>query len=448
MKKTTLFTLLTLFSLGMVFAQQRCDRNLKIAQKYLEKRTDIRPELRDEIESSLDSCSADNGKYFYVKGILELRTQPNPNYAAALDHFKTSAQYDFTRAKTYLGYFYKNGWSTPINFTESLYWIEQAAEDGDDNALYTLGYYYLKGLGDLEPDYEKAVSYFEQSEHKMAKHWLAFCKYFGFGTDQDQYDAENLLETTDTPNSAELLAFLEDAQYGTTLDFEEFEDSGTAVTTNFFDTSENQVLYGLWLEKDWMNEQVIRKLPVVLTTGYHNESESNFSIEIHDDDYSFKIGATGHLETSNLLVELPSPFSEELLHYNIKDVTLNKDIETGIYDMNGEIWVEEFKEDGSPITIRIYSEEALARKIDNSFGLYPTVFSNSLNFKFTVEHQSTVTMSLYDLSGTTEKTIDFGTVQAGEHTFEFSASELDPENLIAVLSVNNLRFARQVIKVN
>ena len=83
------------------------------------------------------------------------------------------------------------------------------------------------------------------------------------------------------------------------------------------------------------------------------------------------------LETSNLLVELPSPFSEELLHYNIKDVTLNKDIETGIYDMNGEIWVEEFKEDGSPITIRIYSEEALARKIDNSFGLYPTVFSNS-----------------------------------------------------------------------
>ena len=116
--------------------------------------------------------------------------------------------------------------------------------------------------------------------------------------------------------------------------------------------------------------------------------------------------------------------------------------------MNGEIWLEEFKEDGSPVTIRIYSEEALARKIDNSFSLYPTVFSNSLNFKFTVEHQSTITMTLYNLSGTIEKTIDFGTVQTGEHTFEFPASELNPKNMIAVLSVNNLRFARQVIKVN
>ncbi|MGY0408379.1 MAG: hypothetical protein ACWIPJ_08510, partial [Polaribacter sp.] len=122
MKKFYFLSFTFYFVLSSVVAQSTCDKNLTIAKKYLEKRLDIREVLLKEIENSLDSCPANNGNYFYVKGLIELRKKPTPNYDVAFKYFKTSADYNFTRAKTYLGYFYKNGWSTPnrIDYIKSL----------------------------------------------------------------------------------------------------------------------------------------------------------------------------------------------------------------------------------------------------------------------------------------------------------------------------------------
>lgn len=449
MKKNHLFSLTFYFVLSSVTAQNTCDRNFEIAKKYLETRLDIREALLEEIENSLDSCSANDGKSFYVKGLVELRKKPTPNYDVAFEHFKTSADYNFTRAKTYLGYFYKNGWSTPIDYTQSLYWIEQAANENDDNALYTLGYYYLKGLADLEPDYEKAVFYFEQSNHKMAKHWLAFCKYFGFGIDKDEVDAEDLLETVDTPNSEELLAYLEDLQ-NDTLDFDEFSSSEQAIPTNLFYTNESENLYGLWLEKDWKNEKIVRKLPVIIETDINDPTK--FNINIEEETYSVDVNKQGQLVSQNLLISLASPFSNpnepEINTYRVKEINMTKDNKEGIYDVNCITWMEEYKEDGPPITIRVYSDEALARRIDRTFKVYPAIFREKLNFSLTIEHESNISLSLFDLSGNMVKTKDYGKNQVGELTFEIITDNIPMKNYIAVLYVNNLRFARQVIKVN
>lgn len=449
MKKFTLLSLTFYFVLSSVTAQNTCDRNLEIAKKYLEKRLDIREALLEEIESSLDSCPVNDGKSFYVKGLIELRKKPTPNYEGAFENFKTSAQYDFTRAKTYLGYFYKNGWATYIDYNQSLSWIQQAADEEDDNALYTLGYYYLKGLAGLEPDYDKAVSYFEQSNHKMAKHWLAFCKYFGFGIDKDEVDAEDLLETVDTPNSEELLAYLEDLQ-NDNLDLEEFSSSEQATPTNLFHTNESENLYGLWLEKDWKNEKIVRKLPVVIETVINGPTK--FNINIEEETYSVNVNDQGQLVSQNLLISLPSPFSDpnepEINTYRVKSITMTKDKEKEIYDIECVTWIEEYQEDGPPITIRVYSDEALARRIDRTFKVYPTIFREKLNFSLTIEHNSNITLSLFDLSGNMVKTQDYGENEAGELTFEFITESVPIKNYIAVLYVNNLRFARQVIKVN
>ena len=115
MNRIIQITLTLLIHLGITHGQNRCDKNLEIAQEYLEKRKNMQQGLRDEIKRSLDSCPTNDGPSYYVRGLLELRTQPNPNYLEAFNYFKTAAQYNHTKAKTYLGYFYKNGWSTPTN---------------------------------------------------------------------------------------------------------------------------------------------------------------------------------------------------------------------------------------------------------------------------------------------------------------------------------------------
>ncbi|WGH74307.1 tetratricopeptide repeat protein [Tenacibaculum tangerinum] len=430
-------------------AQSTCEKNLTIAKKYLEKRHNIREALLEEIKTSLDSCPANNGKYFYVKGLIELRKKSTPNYDSAFEHFKTSAEYGFTRAKTYLGYFYKNGWSRPIDYNQSLYWIQQAANEEDNNALYTLGYYYLKGLANLEPDYDKAVSYFEQSNHKMAKHWLAFCQYFGFGIAKDEVNAENSLETIDTPNSKALLAYLNNLQHDT-VDFEMFTSPEQAISTNLLHTNESENLYGLWLEKDWKNKKTIRKLPIIIETGSNNDTK--FNIKIEEQTYSIVVDDKGKLVSKDVLISLPSPFSlpnkPELNTYRITCIDMTKDTREGIYDIECVTWIEEYKEDGPPITIRVYSDEALAKKIDKTFTVYPTIFREKLNFSVTTEHQSNIRLSLFDVSGNMVKTKNYGECKSGKLTFEFLTNDVPMRNYIAVLHVNNLRFARHVIKVN
>jgi hypothetical protein len=446
MKSFTL--LLFYFLLSSVVAQSICDKKITIAKKYLEKKLNIKKALLDEIETSLDSCQINNGKFFYVKGLIELRKKPYPNYNVALEYFKASAECNFTRAKTFLGYFYKNGWGTPIDYNQSLYWIEQAANEKDDNALYTLGYYYLKGLANLEPDYNKAVSYFERSNHEMARHWFAFCQYFGFGIKKDRTNAKKLLKTLNSQNSEELLAYLKDLQ-SITLDFEEFTYSKQTVKTNLLHINKGEILYGLWLEKDWKNEKIIRKLPVIIETDINDFTK--FKLKIEEETYSIDFNEHGQLVSQDILISLTSPFSfpnkPEINTYRLDNINISKDNDN-IYYIDCITWIEEYKEDGSPITIKIYGNEAFAERIDRTFKVYPTLFTEKLNFSLEIERESNISLSLFDMGGNIIKIMDYGKRKAGEHTFELITDNIPIKNYIAVLYVNNLKFARQIIKIN
>jgi hypothetical protein len=450
MKKITFLLLILVLSTNSSWSQNRCDRSLKIAKKYLEKKLTISEALRLEIAQSVDSCYSDTGLSFYVKGLLEFRKNPSPNYEGAFNSFNQSAQLGYTRAKTFLGYIYKNGLGVPTDLNKSLSWITEAANDGEDNALYTLGYYHLKGMAGLEADYEVAVSYFEQSEHHMAKHWLAFCKFYGFGIDKDEYEAENILETNHLPDSENLLAFLDN---NFDHEFANFEsESSSSNYSNFFNAQVNDTLYGVWLEKDWKNEKVLRELPIVLHTISADQNSSKLSLLIEEANYVFDINSLGELITPNFTLTLQAPFTNpsepEYLHYKFQNATVKLNNETGIYSMNPLIWIDEYKEKSSPVTMRIYSEEALKNRINNSFILYPTIFNEVLNFSFEIEYNSSISMSLYDLSGNLVANQVFGSFTPGKHDLQFNSNQVQAQNYIAVLHVNNLRFARQVLKSN
>ncbi|WP_299110217.1 tetratricopeptide repeat protein, partial [uncultured Tenacibaculum sp.] len=77
-------------------------------------------------------------------------------------------------------------------------WFKKAAKLGNDKAAYSLGYLYLKGFGNIEQDYNKAVKWFLKSEHPMAKYWLGVCYYNGYGVEKNIAKANTLLETNFT----------------------------------------------------------------------------------------------------------------------------------------------------------------------------------------------------------------------------------------------------------
>lgn len=450
MKKTYLaFLFSILFCLTMI-SQNNCDRRIKVAQKYLEEKYDIKDDLLDEVINSIDSCFTEDGISFYLKGLIELRRGSTPNYTEAIKFLKNSSELNFTRAKTYLGYFYKNGWGTEIDFEKSLYWIKQAADEDDDNALYTLGYYYLKGLGNLEPNYEKAVEYFEKSNHKMAKHWLGFCKYFGFGIEKDKWDAEAILESNENnPNSEDLLKFLEEKEFSS-IDFENYTSSENSTSMSLFNGIQNEIHYGTWIEKDWKNEKVFRKVPLTVETDEYNPS--NIKLKILDDTYNVKVDPDGTSFESDIEFLLNNPFSDiqnpEINTYKITNATIKKDLDLGLYNIECSIWIKEYQEKGSPVTITVYTKEALQKQLDRSFKVYPTLFQNSFNFSIDIEHESNLSIMIYDLSGNICATNNYGKYVPGKVELIFENLNLKKENYIAVLNVNNIQLARRIVKIN
>ncbi len=92
---------------------------------------------------------------------------------------KSKANNGDAEAACMLGILYKDGIGTPLNFNKARGQFQIAHALGSEKAAYSLGYLYLKGLGNIDQDYDKAIEWFKKSNYPMAKHWLAKLYYFG-----------------------------------------------------------------------------------------------------------------------------------------------------------------------------------------------------------------------------------------------------------------------------
>lgn len=436
----------------MAHSQNDCYRNLRVAQDYLERQKEIRASLLYEIESIIDSCLGVDGTSEYIRGLLSLRKNSSSSASKAILHFEKAAAKNNTKAKTYLGYLYKQGKGTKLDYEASLDWITQAAEDGDENAEYTLGYYYLKGLAGLEPDYALGYSYFKNNELPMSKYWSAFCEYYGLGTIKNQESSHEKLEGVNLPESKKLKNFFHDSEIAGFRMKEEFNISRRLSKTNFSQGNYEKDMLGTWIEADWKKEKVIRKLPLKVSLISSEPRSSEIVLSVEGRDYKATIDQMGNLKSNSLKIELPNPFSDlntsDTLTYKIQKIEISKDLDTGAIDIDCSSWIEEYMESGPPITIRLYSQETINFKIDKSYTAYPNSFIKYLNFSFELEHASQVELSIYDFAGRIMLNKKIEELKPGKHKIEFDGGLLNKQNYIAVLTVNGFKFSRQVIKSN
>ena len=128
------------------------------------------------------------------KRIVEIEKKLTANEkitSEELEYYEQAAQQGNAEAQYNLGYIYYNGLGVAQNYQKAIYYTEQAAQQGHSGAQYNLGYIYYKGLG-VEQNYQKAKEYYEQAAqqgHPEAQYNLGYIYYNGLGVAQNYQKA-------------------------------------------------------------------------------------------------------------------------------------------------------------------------------------------------------------------------------------------------------------------
>ena len=196
-----------------------------------------------------------------------------------------------------LAILYKDGIQVDQDLDRSFELFTQSAEAGHDKAKYALGYFYMKGLGSVGQDYEKAVEYFRDSFDPMARHWLGYCMYFGYGIEQNKAEAIRILEFNTIGNSDALFDQLFDEIEPTTSDpITQFTEVPENISDyfNYINTrnqlnvpnapgSDKVLDFGTYeghlVEYDWSGKHALRYFPFVLElVDYQRHKVAGFTI--------------------------------------------------------------------------------------------------------------------------------------------------------------------------
>lgn len=123
----------------------------------------------------------------FNKGICFLEKK---EYGEAYDAFVSAAEKGLASAQSVLGYMYAEGWGVTLDPLKSEHWYRMAANQGDIDAMVSLGTMYYSGVEDygIHKDFNKAFHYYQNAAYNgdaAAQFYLA-CMYLkGEGTEKN-----------------------------------------------------------------------------------------------------------------------------------------------------------------------------------------------------------------------------------------------------------------------
>ncbi len=380
-----------------------------------------------------------------------------------------------------LGILYKDGIGIEQDFSKALEYFEEAVIANNDQGLYALGYFYLKGLGGLKQDYKKAVSYFNESYNLMAKHWLAYCQYFGYGITQDKTSAISLLNKNMSVNSYVLLEQfekeMEPSTGGTLSQFNDVPESLKPITnynqiqttisnSQYLPPAESGIYSGNFVEYDWSGEQVIRHIPFELEAQVVDDF-GYMSIVLHVGEHDIEGTArweNGVLYFNDFTFELPRLYTDNpeqvTLSYKLDKITFQPVPHDGTNYLVGTIdaTIENWKEPANPMLFIInrtgdidINDKLLSQ--DDPIKLYPNPFGDHINFGIDltlpdINRVQLIIVSLFDRKN--EFVLNGNVVNDGTdfYTIRHDTSHLAPGTYVVYLTMNykNTGLGRTIIK--
>jgi len=435
----------------------------------------------------------------YLLGLLykkSFKGVTEHDYDKAYYYLKQAVDLGHIRAHAHLGQLHERGWGCKLDYEKAFELFEACYNLGDAMGAYCIGYDYMKGLGTVEQDYDKAILWFEKGDYPMAKHWLAVLHYFGYGTTVDKDKAiELLVNNNGILNSPRLLDYLEKTAHdpATILgDFEavdinqETEKINEIITSEQETTITNEVqndqvidpvktISGNWegklVELDWSGQQIVRYFPVSLaiqedkdTGGVSYQSTINGA-----SNAGVGILLENSLYFDNLEISVPKLYKDNLVD-NLDINLLSADIEVKTLDYIQYMTafvdskILNWNEPGTPMLLILanksittdngieISEEVinalLASQGDNFINLYPNPFQKDLLIQYELVEDAYSTVEVYSLDGLFyNKIVDNELQTKGDKIFYFDGSELQRDQYYAIrVTANNKVHTKLIIK--
>ncbi|UJH66293.1 hypothetical protein [Allomuricauda sp. SCSIO 65647] len=417
MKKTMTFPILLFVMLGTI----RTSAQEKMYQESY---------LFDDVEAYLYSPDQERKKSrkFFV-ALKELAKKQN------------------STALFYLGMLQKEGLGTKQSFKKSLRSFKKSYELGNLEAAYCVGYYYLKGFGDVPQDYARAYRWFKKSESPMGRHWMAKMQFLGLGRKPNKAKALKMLRSNEIENSKVLLEQYETAQPPTGEAelfhalFEESPIRGMHELSNLHDVPDIQMLDGTWeggyFELDWAKEKVLRTLPITLDLTKANGINESLGAKIKiADSISIDTGtySSGALRFGNLTVPIRKQYTDYLDFTHL--MTEIRGFELRICPYNGEnlligrvnahhpIW----KERANPIIVVLKKKVSVSEAARTAFDeqaadfirIYPNPVPDHCLINFELPHGAHVKVQMTNYYNTApyHSVLFNGYREKGEHTIE------------------------------
>ena len=423
-------------------------------------------------DNQLNGFFKEIDKYLYEPA----KTRQRSN--SLFSELKAVAETSNSTAYYYLGFYYKDGIGTKSNLKKSRRAFKQAYDLGYNEAAYCIGYYHLKGMGNVPQNYNKAFSWFKKGKNPMSKHWLAKMHLFGYGTERNLEKAIEILERNDLHNSRVLLSQLDSISakdlessqsFQHILDL--FKDAGTIDIEDTMEMVDFDSLFGDWTgefwEFDWSGNRILRSLKANIKFKSVNDSGSSIRTTIDLADSVTQSTAyldknVGELLFSDLSLPIPKRFTDYLNFTHLITEVSNLKLYHLEYEgdkylaikMEGflPLWNEKSKP-GLFILKQLpfVSEEAQSSfdsQSNDYLRVYPNPFNEQFLVNFDLDKSSSVKLILQNHYNTSSylKVLFEGTRDRGNHTLESPSLPLDAGTYILKLQVDGHTHSKLLIK--
>ncbi|UII77764.1 SEL1-like repeat protein [Flagellimonas sp. HMM57] len=376
---------------------------------------------------------------------------PNHERKKSREYFtnvKVLAESQNHEALYYLGMLQKEGIGTKVNFKKSLKSFKKAFDLGNTKAAYLIGYYYLKGFGNVQQDYKKAYRWFKKSDEKMALHWIAKMEFLGLGRKVNKQKAISILKSNDLYNSEVLLPQYEESMPSEKIGIEGYD---SAISTSslqdlyelkgFDKTPEYHYLEGTWqgqfYELDWASSKIFRTLPTELTLTGQNGVNDQLKAEIKiADSLASDVGSysAGALRFGSLALPVKKQYTDypnfTHLMTEIDGIEFRKfqtsegNFLIGKVSSTFPVW----KERGNPSLVILKKKDeinsaaltAFEKQVGDFIRLYPNPFKEHclINFELSTDADVSVEITNYYDTPFYHDNVFTGRKAKGNHTLE------------------------------
>ncbi len=410
--------------------------------------------------------------------MLSQENLSNQDKATIYNLVKPCADQGDINAICHLGILFKDGIGVAQDFDKALEYFIKSADAGHEKAKFAIGYFYLKGLGSLEQDYQKAVEIFDDGVDAMSTHWLAYCTYFGFGTERNDEEAIDMLAGNLIYNSEVLME-----QFAKEFD-PEFEESyasqwntipanlapiakyndllSTTGNSQLLPPAESGTYAGHFVEYEWSGEKVIRYIPFEIEADVLDDA-GNINIlmtvqgEVVQGNGRWE---NGILYFDNLQFDLPRQYTDHEDHnsikYNLRKITFQPIPFNGINYLAGilDATIENWKEPSNPMLILINQTKKAEddtivselQKQSEVIKIYPNPFQTGFTIGYELPKDALVGISISNMTATISQEVFSASQAEGFHTFSIPNFPFPAGTYLVWLWVDGKLDSRTIIK--